>query len=182
MSELAQLTGAASSTDDALPGYALSPWSIAEIGEAEQEFEQAHVRSVAAGTATANPAVQAQMAETAQNCLAWGYFVYGAPGFWAKTATTYLLPFLLWLSLRKAQPQITRAAAATLITPENLAKLQLACRKCAGWKPAPPVPNSQGAAGTPTTDAPPSAPLPSPGATSTASSPAADSPQTPSPA
>jgi hypothetical protein len=70
MSDLAQLTGATLSSDDVLPGYVLSPWSISEIGEAEQEFEQNHIRLIANGAADATLSVQAQMSETAQNCLA----------------------------------------------------------------------------------------------------------------
>lgn len=168
MSDLAQLTGAsAPSTDDVLPGYILSTWSIAEIGEAEQEFEQNHIRQVSIGAATASPGVQAQMAEMAQNALAWGYFVYGAPGFWARTAAAYELPFLLWLSLRAKQPQITRQAAATLVTEANRRPLQEACRKCAGWKP--PLPNGQ-TGGVSQTPAPPSEQPQSPGDGSTNSS------------
>lgn len=170
MSDLAQLTGTASASDDVLPGHILSPWSLLEISEAEQEFEQQHLRTVAAGAATATPAVRNEMIEKAQECIAWGYFLYDSPGFWMKMRAIHELAFLLWLSLRAKQPHITRDATKTLITLDNRSSIRDAVRKCAGWKQPP---NPQGAAAT-TTDAQVSAPLPSPGETPTKSSPAAE--------
>jgi hypothetical protein len=175
MSELAQLTGAPASNDDVLPGYVLSPWTLLEISEAEQEFEQSHLRMVAIAAASAVTTVRNELLSQAQEAIASGYFVYGSPGFWLKMRSVRELAFLLWLSLRGKQQQMTREAAGTLITIDNFQKIQDACRKCAGWKPPVSPPNLQGGQGTTPTkaDAPPSAPPQSPGDVSTASSPVA---------
>jgi hypothetical protein len=92
-SPLAALTGAGRT--DVLPGYTLSPWTLAP-----PEFAQA-------------------MISKALDDVKIGEFQWGRAAFKLNVFAATYIPLMLYLSLRGRHPDITRDKAAALLTDEN---------------------------------------------------------------
>jgi len=117
MSELAELTAPARA--DVLPGYTLSPFRLWMYAEAEVEFARSHVAIAAAATVGLPTSIQKIIVEAALEDVAEGKFNYGADCFDRKALADSATPYLLWLCLRPAHPEITRPKVESLITKEN---------------------------------------------------------------
>lgn len=124
MSKLSELTAAPRS--DILENYVLSPWTLAEFGEAEAEFERKHLER--AGIAASAPGISAevkdQMLALANDDVRASRLSYGSPGFDRKMNDFCNLPFILYLTLRAKHPAITLAESMKLVPIDDILNFQ----------------------------------------------------------
>lgn len=114
MNEIAPTTD--SST---LPGYVLSRWRIIDYAEAEREFRDSFLRETYLASSVLPDVPRREAIRGAHEYVAEGNLDYGAKGFKLRLFSASALPFMLWLSLRKEMPEISREKAAQLITEAN---------------------------------------------------------------
>lgn len=149
MSELAKLTAAP--LTDVLPGYTLSPPTLADFGQQEAELERRHIATAGAAAVGLPASVAEAIIKAATNDVASGKFKFGRAAFDAHTLAPTSLPFLLYLTLRRNHADLTREKTASLVKTENEAKLNRAVLKLFGYpvdgEPADP---KNGAGATPT--------------------------------
>lgn len=131
MSDLAKLTAAPNATE--LPGYILSPFRLADLGELESEFERQHVATATAAAKDLPGDVRQQVITAAVKTIADGLYAWGSPAFDRKCLSASALPAMLWVALKAKHPLMTKAEAAKLITPENQYDLQKAVLELAGF-------------------------------------------------
>lgn len=124
MSKLSELTAAPRS--DILENYVLSPWTLAEFGEAEAEFERKHLeRAALAASATGISAeVKDQMLALANDDVRASRLSYGSPGFDRKMNDFCNLPFILFLTLRAKHPAITLSESMKLVPINDILNFQ----------------------------------------------------------
>lgn len=169
-SELAKLT--ASPRTDVLPGYTLSPAALADFAQTEAELARAHIATAGAAAVELPDRIGKMIIEAATDDVAAGRFKFGRPAFDAHVVSTTLLPFLLFLTLKREHPATTRTQAEKLITPANEATVSRAVLELFGYnfdKPKAGAPKKEeGASGTGQPSAAPSSTVAEAGATSPA--------------
>jgi hypothetical protein len=117
MSDLAELTGAPRA--DVLPGYTLSMFGLSDFGEAQREFEIAHVAMAGKAAIDLPKQVGQTVIDRALNDVAEKKFAYGKPLFDRAAFDPAHLPALLHICLKTKHPNITRGQAKALLTREN---------------------------------------------------------------
>lgn len=145
MSDLSQLTGAGDTT--IIPGYTLSPFSLAAYGEVEQELEREHMATAAAAGVGLPEALQTKLVDAAAKDVRNGAFNYGSPAFDRRIKAQHNTPFLLWTCLKIKAPQTSRAQADELLKGSNRDVVYWAILGFMGWeKPKATPPKQPGAA------------------------------------
>jgi hypothetical protein len=114
MSDLQDLTAAGNSS--VIAGLTLSPPRLVDWAETEIEAAQQYLRNIARSSAEFPETVRQQMYVRAVDNLQAGPFAFGSAAFDAWALSAVALPFLLYLSLRVRQSQITRLRAAELLS------------------------------------------------------------------
>lgn len=132
MADLADITAAGRS--DVIPGHILSPLTLRDYGSCELEWE-AQARADALVMAGGMPdADRRSFIEQTVARIAGGRYAFGSQGFDDAALKTQNLPFLLYLSLRRKHPDMTREKAAEFLDGDNAPDIQSAVLSLAGYE------------------------------------------------
>ena len=117
MSDLQDLTAAGNSS--VIPGSTLSPPRLIEWAEAESEAAEQYIRNISRAAMELPEPARAHLQSRAADNLLNSPPVFGSEAFDAWATSAGAVPFLLWLSLRISEPQVTRQEAAELLAGER---------------------------------------------------------------
>lgn len=124
---------ASTTNSDVLPGYVLSKWRLKEYADAENEFRESFLRESYAASVSLPAESQERAIDRANKYVGEGNLDYGTRGFKLRLFSARALPFLLWLSLRKLLPEMTREQVASLLTDNNEPQIKAAILKLLGY-------------------------------------------------
>lgn len=112
-----------SGVNDVLPGYTLSKWRVQEYSLAEEYVAKQYLRTAEESSRTMDTAMRVSMTRMALDDVKRGELSFGTDNFDQRVFNLANLPYLLYLSLRKAHKDITPEKAAELVTEDNAASL-----------------------------------------------------------
>jgi hypothetical protein len=135
---------------DVLPGYTISPLTLTSLAELEDEFARRHVAKLVGGATLVDGADWERAMRLASDETRRTRFAPGTEEWDAAMQSYSSVPLLLYLSLRKHHPQLTRQQAATLLTDDNFTDVRRGILELNGYvffeakKKPPTAPNDPG--------------------------------------